>query len=464
MAGMGIRNALARVAAGAGRVIDPRPAQLALSERGYGWLISQADDVVLIPSGGDTQDASGYYSRIGGAHVTPYAAKCLPIIFACDRVITQAMVQAEARLVRTLADGTTEVVTDHPVARMFTIGPNALHTQAEMMDMMASDLNLYGQCFAQIMRTRRGVAAELEPLSAADVYVDGGDWDERGRIIYNYNGATGGAARIIYDRGQPAPLLHVRMNASADFPYEGKSPIRFLRETVTSGLLATEFQRKTLSSGGHAQMALSTDQDLAPNEMKKLAAEWEKATKGVAAWNRTPILPSGLKAEQLALSQADMQFLELQRWGKEEMCGVFRVPPPMVADLSKANLNNMRELFRSFNRLTMAPLFMLWSQAIRRDLLVDEPDLSMTFHADEKSDPDSLIKQLAVGHKIGSLTPLQIGRMMGWEYDPENLPSDEYKAAGGGDFGDFGDDDSLMPDDPKGENPTPETEEEDGAP
>ena len=417
------------------------PASLGTELRAAGFLIGTDESTILVGGSGDDE---GYYVERSGRYVTPYLSKCLPTIYTCNRVITQAMMQAEARLTRTLPDGTTEPVVDHPVARMFTRGPNPMHTASEFMDMLASDLNLYGNAYAQIMYTRRGVAAELEPLSAGDVDVDAEDW-VRGRIVYHYAGAGAANYRtIVVKAGLPPKILHIRQNATADYPYEGRSVVRYLRESIQAGLLMTEYQRRILSSGGHAQIALSSEAPIDPTEAKTIAKDWGEATRGPAAWFKTPVLPYGLKPMPLALSHADQQFLELQRFTKEELCGAFRVPPPLAADLSRSTYSNLRDLLRTFNRLTMSPLFLLWSQAISRDLLWADEDLMLTFHADERSEPSELVKQLQIGVKMGWLTPLQAGRLAGYSYDADNLPADEYRANGGG----FGDDEdqNLMPD------------------
>ena len=351
--------------------------------------------------------------------VTPHLARCLPVVFACDRVIAEAMATSTPRLMR----GDTPVPS-HPILDVFR-HPGPFESLSELLATAQSDLDMWGNCYLLPLRTRAGTLVEFEYLSASAMAVYGDTRRDDGSRVIEYHHEDLGTLRR--ERGSPPPLLHVRQNRPGYDSWIGKSAIRFMRESVSAGLSSVEFHARQMLEGGHSQLALTTDQELDPETIQQNADAFNAATKGPRRWFATPFLPRGITPVPLALSNEDLQFIDLHKLTREDLCGVMRVPAPLVGDLSKATYSNLKQLIRHLNRLTLAPQIAFWSGAIARDLLFDEPDLRLTFVPDERADQMEQIAVVTQAIAAGILTPRDGGRMMGWIYPEAHEPSDEYR-------------------------------------
>ena len=54
--------------------------------------------------------------------------------------------------------------------------------------------------------------------------------------------------------------------------------------------------------------------------------------------------PPGFGFKPIEISNRNMQFLETQKYTREQICGLFNVPTPLVGDISKATYSNMRQI------------------------------------------------------------------------------------------------------------------------
>ena len=55
------------------------------------------------------------------------------------------------------------------------------------------------------------------------------------------------------------------------------------------------------------------------------------------------------------MSPADVQLLDARKYSRTEICGMFRVPPHMVADLERATFSNIEHQDLQFYKATILP-------------------------------------------------------------------------------------------------------------
>ena len=70
-----------------------------------------------------------------------------------------------------------------------------------------------------------------------------------------------------------------------------------------------------------------------PNRIRD---SWEAAYGGAANAHRVAVLEEGMAYKPISLPPEDSQFLETKQFSVTEICRIFRVPPHLVADLSRA--------------------------------------------------------------------------------------------------------------------------------
>ena len=402
-------------------------------DRLRGWLLgwqSPGRDQVLVTR--DGSDAA--IVEVANAPGDPEHGECLPAVYACNRVISQAISTALLRVDRWRAGKWVEIE-DHPLSVMWNLHPNPFHTRSELVDILARAYNLFGNAYCLLNRSRRtGQVAELEPVDAGEVAVE---CDERRRqITYFVLGKS-----HVHDPKRPL-LLHIRQNARGYYPYEGRSPITYLREIIEAGLEATSYQRRIFSQGGHPQMALTptgaAGEDIdpvlkSPEGRQRTVKQLGKDMRGAHNQQKILALPAGTKLEPLGVAPKDAAFMELAKWSRNDVASAFRVPPLLLGDLQYSSYANVRAVLRGFNRLTMAPIYEAWAQVLHRDILLRDPKLRVVFVPDQKDDPETATKIAVAQIGAGIRTPYDAGTAdLGLTYEDGGEPSREYRGQGGG--------------------------------
>ena len=71
------------------------------------------------------------------------------------------------------------------------------------------------------------------------------------------------------------------------------------------------------------------------------------------------------------MSPGDVQLIETRKLSREEICGIFRVPPHMIADLSRATFSNIEEQTLDFYRSAIYPYIKGFESRMNFSLLGD---------------------------------------------------------------------------------------------
>jgi len=73
----------------------------------------------------------------------------------------------------------------------------------------------------------------------------------------------------------------------------------------------------------------------------------------------------------IPLNAEELQYIESRRMNREEVCGIYDVPPPVVHILDRATFSNITEQMRSMYRDTMAPRLGLYESVLDSQLRPD---------------------------------------------------------------------------------------------
>lgn len=149
------------------------------------------------------------------------------------------------------------------------------------------------------------------------------------------------------DRIFPARrVLHLRLQTDRD-PLKGITPIQAAANAIQannaiSGHQANFFTRMNRPSG-----ALSTEEKLSREEMSMLREAFREQSSEMDSGG-LPILSRGLKFEQFGLSSQDAQTAEAFGMTVADISRAFRVPLPVINDMSGSTFNNAESLMRWF--------------------------------------------------------------------------------------------------------------------
>jgi HK97 family phage portal protein len=86
---------------------------------------------------------------------------------------------------------------------------------------------------------------------------------------------------------------------------------------------------------------------VSPETATRLKEDWDNNYSG-QRYGKTAVLPEGLSWEPLTITAQDAQLIEQLRWSVEDVGRVFRVPPFMLGDTSKATYRNSEALGRAY--------------------------------------------------------------------------------------------------------------------
>jgi phage portal protein BeeE len=103
----------------------------------------------------------------------------------------------------------------------------------------------------------------------------------------------------------------------------------------------------------------------------RLSAQLAGLHKGVDNWGKIAIMEEGMTPTLLPLDAESMQYIEARRINREEACGMYDVPPPVVHILDRATFSNITEQMRSMYRDTMAPRLGLFESVVDAQLRTD---------------------------------------------------------------------------------------------
>lgn len=284
----------------------------------------------------------------------------LAATWACVNLIAGTLGTLPLAVLRTSADGRREPATDHPLYRVLHDSPNYDQTAVDFWEFMAASLELHGNAYAEIRRRANGEIHSLVPVRPdlvtatrnADGYIEY-RWTENGTITLL----------------RQVDMLHVcGFGGSA---LGGASTLSVLRGTFNSALQAEQAAANLFSNGARPSGVLTMDPALTPEQRATLEDALTKKFTGALNAGRPMLLENGVKWTQLDINPADAQMLESRKFGGEEICRAFGVPPAMVGYGDKSsNWGTGKEVdVLGFQKFTLRRRARRIEQALMKQLL-----------------------------------------------------------------------------------------------
>lgn len=229
----------------------------------------------------------------------------------------------------------------------------------------SSTYDVYGEAYWVKLRDESGRVRELHPLHPTNLNIRRA---EDGSLTYIY---TTGVRNV-----SPIPPI-----PEADIvPFHNYNPANLVRglsnlEPLRQTLLNEDAARRATASwwqkGARPSVLLSHPKHLSEDAQKRLRRQVEAAHGGADNTGGAMILEEGMSATVVQLTAEEMQYIESRKLNREEVCGAYDVPPPVVHILDKATFSNITEQMRSMYRDTMAPRLGLFESVIDHHLRTD---------------------------------------------------------------------------------------------
>ncbi|APS59002.1 phage portal protein [Piscirickettsia salmonis] len=294
-----------------------------------------------------------------GQSIHPDNAMRLATVYACIRVLAESIAALPLHVYRYETGGGKALATDHPLYSVLHDLPNSEVTSFDLRENLVGNLCLRGNAYCQIIRDGAGRVRELIQLPTDSTTVRR---DERTKKLIYSTISNGQSYELRDDQVW-------RLNAMGSDGIIGSSPITLQRESLGLSAATQEHGAKLFGNGARPSGILTTDSHLKKEGRENLAESWKKAHGGKNS-NGVAVLENGLRWQALTMSSEDSQFLETRKYQRNEICGIFRVPPHMIADLERATFSNIEHQDLAFVRHSLVPWLVKIEQSISRDLLL----------------------------------------------------------------------------------------------
>jgi HK97 family phage portal protein len=243
--------------------------------------------------------------------------------------------------------------------------PNARMTPFEFWRAMLLNHDLRGNAYARIDRAPNGEAVALWPMPADQVAfkmrLDGSAFYE-----YQLNGEL-----FILEESE---VLHLKGLGNGTV---GLSRLEFMRATIDEQAQAQTSAAKIFGTGGKPTGLLTVEQKLDPEQRKRIREGFGEMAQGSRA--RLFVLEASMKYQQLSISPEDQQLLETRRFGVEEICRWFDVPPVLVHHSNVTTWGSgIEQIVDGFAKFTVRPLLVSIEQAVRKRVMTPQQRATMS--------------------------------------------------------------------------------------
>ena len=338
----------------------------------WGWIRNRIRTALIgnMQAFIDRMDAGGSYRTDSGVQVSPELAMRIATVHSCVKILTESISQLTLSAFRRIAPRQVQPAPEYHLDTLLQHGPNAEDTPFDLKEMVVACMALRGLAYVQIIRDRRGWPTELVYLRFERIT---GKRSPSGELYFDYRRNDGTIRQFsAYDLWRPRYFL-------------GLSPIRLAAEQVGSAIATDKHASTFFRQGARPGGILSTERRLGKGARKNLKSTWHDAHGGPDQLHQIALLEEGIKYSAIGLSAEDAQLLETRRFNVQEICRIYRIPPHMVADLSRSSFNNIEHQGMSFVTQTLGPWMKRIEESITRDLIPPEErqEYFAAFNADE---------------------------------------------------------------------------------
>ena len=363
-----------------------------------------------------------------GKAVTERSAMQMTAVYACVRILSEAIAGLPVHVYRYNDDGGKEKATDHPLYFLLHDEPNPEMSSFVFRETLMTHLLLWGNAYAQIIRNGKGDIIALYPLMPNKMTVDR---DEKGHLYYEYrrdsDEAIKPAETVILS---PRDVFHI---PGLGFDgLVGYSPIAMAKNAIGLAIAAEEYGSKFYANGAAPSGVLEHPGTI--KDPSRVRESWQSTFGGSGNANKVAVLEEGMKYTPISISPNEAQFLETRKFQIDEIARIFRIPPHMVGDLDKSSFSNIEQQSLEFVKYTLDPWVTRWEQTIGRILFREEEKKTyfVKFNVEGllRGDYQSRMEGYAIGRQNGWMSANDIRELENLDRIPKEEGGDLYLVNG----------------------------------
>ncbi len=365
-----------------------------------------------------------------GKTVNERTAMQTTAVYACVRILSEAVAGLPLHIYRYRADGGKERIPLHPLYHLLHDEPNREMTSFVFRETLMSHLLLWGNAYAQVVRNGRGQAVALYPLLPSKMDVSRAT---NGELLYTYYrdaDETGLNPKGGYITLRRDEVLHI---PGLGFDgLIGYSPIAMAKNAIGMSLATEEYGASFFANGANPGGVLEHPGVI--KDIGRVKESWNSAYQGNGNAHKIAVLEEGMKFQAIGIPPEQAQFLETRKFQINEIARIYRVPPHMVGDLEKSSFSNIEQQSLEFVKYTLDPWVVRWEQSLQQSLLLpsEKPSLFIRFNLDGllRGDYQSRMNGYAVGRQNGWMSTNDIRELEDMNRIPVGEGGDLYLVNG----------------------------------
>lgn len=305
----------------------------------------------------------GGLQAASGQVVTPTTALTVGAVFGCVRLLTGAVANMPARVMRRIDDQTRAIASEAPLHQVLTRRPNKWQKPAQFKRMLTAHLMLRGNAYAFKGRNLRGDVTSLTPMHPDRVKVKQLD-----DLTLQYTWTRRDGREIIFEQGEILHLIGLSLDGIV-----GVSPITYARESIGESMAMQAHGNVLFKNGASVSGALQlpANRTLNKEQAEHLRAQMDEYRSGGAREGKIMVLEDGLEWKDIGLTSEDAQWIEARKFTRGEIAMFFGVPPHMIGDTDKATSwgTGLDSQGQNFVTYTLEDYLTAWEEGLTVDCL-----------------------------------------------------------------------------------------------
>jgi len=296
---------------------------------------------------------------IGPMAVDTSGALKIDIVYSVIKVISESFAALPVKIYSRKGEKIT-IERDHDQYDLLKSNPSRLYTAYSFKRSMATNLMIFGNAYAKIIRNENGRPISYRILDSKNtmpflVKFDNGDED-----LWFKQWDTD---EII----KGADMIHWA-DLSSD-PCFGVSRISNHAELLGMSKASLEYRNKLYSNGLKISGTVSypKEANIGNDQLKELRASFQAIYGGVQDGTKVAFLNDGGKFEPVSSSMnfADLQHIQSEQFTRESILALFLVPAGKLG-MGDSKYNNLESMLTDFDKNVMTPLCVSWEQEHNR--------------------------------------------------------------------------------------------------
>lgn len=313
------------------------------------------------------------YVTPSGTRVDEESALKSTALQAGIRAISETLATLPCNLMEQIDSRTTRRATDHPVYQLVHNQPNPEQDSMLFTDSMTAWLIGWGNCYAEIQRDMSGAIVALWPIHpsripTSNICRNPDDWHsvtvgQPGELIYY--------VRNDDNTETPIPawnMLHIAGPLSKN-GITGRGLIALGANAIGIGLATEEHAGAFFRNGAMPNIALKSAKVVGKETADRLRQQWQQVFGGVGNHYKALLLEEGITADPFMIDPEHSQLLACRQFSVTEIARLLRLPPHMLADLSRSTNNNVEQQAQEYISYSLQPWITRWEKAMYRQLL-----------------------------------------------------------------------------------------------